>query len=65
MTESAHGNRLLLRDLDAPQQVAANTSDGVVKGVKVTLNFALELEDGELIDSNFDKIGRASCRERV
>jgi FKBP-type peptidyl-prolyl cis-trans isomerase SlpA len=55
MTESAHGNRLLLRDLDAPQPLAANTSDGVVKGVKVTLNFALELEDGELIDSNFDK----------
>jgi FKBP-type peptidyl-prolyl cis-trans isomerase SlpA len=55
MTESAHGNRLQLRDLDVMQPVAATTCDGVVKGVKVTLNFALELEDGELIDSNFDK----------
>ncbi len=55
MTESMAGNRLPLVDLDAPTQPSANTADRIVKGMRVTLNFALELEDGQVIDSNFDK----------
>ena len=55
MTEPLSANRLPLRDLDVSQPAAVPESGSIAKGVKVTLNFALELADGEVIDSNFDK----------
>lgn len=55
MTDSAPVNRLPLVDLDVAQPKAAVPSGSIIKGMKVTLNFSLELEGGEIIDSNFDK----------
>lgn len=57
MSETAKNSRLPLRDLDrVVEQKAeepASAADGIVRGVKVTLNFALKLADDQVIDSNF------------
>lgn len=57
MSDATNGSRLPLRDLDREVEghVADSGSaiDGTVRGVKVTLNFALKLGDGQVVDSNF------------
>lgn len=58
---SADVNRLALRDLDrvtepAPAAAATATAPGTVgPGSRITLHFSLRLNQGDVIDSNFDK----------
>lgn len=53
MSEAGNNSRLPLRDLDRAVESVATSNDGIARGVKVTLNFALKLGDGQVVDSNF------------
>jgi FKBP-type peptidyl-prolyl cis-trans isomerase SlpA len=56
MTEHGKLARVPLRDLDAAEPVTAVPgSGGIGPGQRVTLNFALYLANGGLIDGNFGK----------
>ncbi|MEY3659656.1 MAG: hypothetical protein RLZZ169_481, partial [Pseudomonadota bacterium] len=56
MTEHGKLARVPLRDLDVAEQVAVvPSSAGIGPGKRVTLNFALYLANGGLIDGNLGK----------
>ena len=53
MSETTPIKRWPLRDLDLAEVAAFPATGGVARGMKVTLNFALQLGDGQVVDSNF------------
>ena len=58
MSELERDSLLPLRDLDRDHQhdaaQPALPANGILRGVKVSLKFALKLADGQVVDSNFD-----------
>jgi FKBP-type peptidyl-prolyl cis-trans isomerase SlpA len=58
MAKTVHpASRIMVHDLDLAPVAVAEPAPGVIGlGRLVTLHFALHLENGEVIDSNFDKL---------